>query len=370
MYRKIFLILLTIILVGIIIISCSDNNILTDPVVTEDTSGTIAVTAPNGGESWQKGSSQSITWTDNLSENVKIELYKGGAFNATITTSTGSSGSYTWLIPTIFTAAADYKIKITSIADSTIYDYSNANFAITNIPTPPAVPTLLSPANGTVITDLQPTFDWNDVSGATSYRIMVDNNSDFSSPEIDQTVSESTYTTATNFSAGTYFWKVLSTNSNGSSSYSTAWAFTISTSQSIKSNSPATVSGVIDTTFEVTISVENCTDLFGISFNFLYDENYLSVTDVAEEAFLGEDTVFYEEHEATNGIVSVGISRKQGQTSVSGSGNLLTITFKVMSSPSSDTDVLFDFSSITANDESGNPISFEKIVSTTVITEN
>jgi len=47
----------------------------------------ITVTSPNGGEVWQAGTSHNITWTDNISENVKIELYKGGAFNSTISSS-------------------------------------------------------------------------------------------------------------------------------------------------------------------------------------------------------------------------------------------------------------------------------------------
>mgnify|MGYP001454341463 CR=1 FL=1 len=95
---------------------------------------TISVSSPNGSESWQMGSSQSIKWTDNISENVKIDLYKAGDFNSTISNTTSSDGSYSWTIPTILTAGTDYKIRISGVTTTTLYDESNANFTITEIP--------------------------------------------------------------------------------------------------------------------------------------------------------------------------------------------------------------------------------------------
>jgi hypothetical protein len=83
----------------------------------------------------------------------------------------------------------------------------------------PAVPNLSSPANASSTTDLTPTFDWADVSDATSYTILADNNSDFSSPEVNQSPTVSTYTPAADMNAATYYWKVLATNKFGSSAY-------------------------------------------------------------------------------------------------------------------------------------------------------
>ena len=94
----------------------------------------ISVTVPNGGESWVAGSAQTITWTDNIDENVKIELYKGGSFNATIIGSTPSNGSYSWTIPAGQAVGNDYKVKITSITSSIVSDMSDANFSIISVP--------------------------------------------------------------------------------------------------------------------------------------------------------------------------------------------------------------------------------------------
>ncbi|MDD3044416.1 MAG: S8 family serine peptidase [Candidatus Delongbacteria bacterium] len=92
---------------------------------------------------------------------------------------------------------------------------------------PPAAPTLALPANASTLYILQPTFDWNDVSGATSYTILVDNNSNFGSPEINQSPAVSTYTPGTDMALGSYYWKVLSTNTFGSSAYSSTYTVTV-----------------------------------------------------------------------------------------------------------------------------------------------
>ncbi|MHA2100161.1 MAG: Ser-Thr-rich GPI-anchored membrane family protein, partial [Candidatus Kariarchaeaceae archaeon] len=90
----------------------------------------ITITSPNGGESWQAGSSQVISWNDNLSENVKIELFKGGALHSTISISTPSDGDRNWDIPLALASGSDYTIKITSVDSATVFDFSDANFTI------------------------------------------------------------------------------------------------------------------------------------------------------------------------------------------------------------------------------------------------
>ncbi len=96
----------------------------------------ITVTVPNGGESWEAGTTQTIRWTytGNPGSKVKIELLKGSSVNLTITSSTsigsGGNGSYNWTIPATQTGGTDYKIKITSTSNGTYTDTSNNNFTI------------------------------------------------------------------------------------------------------------------------------------------------------------------------------------------------------------------------------------------------
>jgi uncharacterized repeat protein (TIGR03803 family) len=91
----------------------------------------VAVTSPNGGEAWQRGTTQTITWSSAGVANIKIQLLKGTVLYSTITPSTpATDGSYSWIIPASQPVAANYKVRIISTASSAVADSSDANFAI------------------------------------------------------------------------------------------------------------------------------------------------------------------------------------------------------------------------------------------------
>ncbi|HEY2952083.1 MAG TPA: hypothetical protein VGK40_05850, partial [Verrucomicrobiae bacterium] len=81
-------------------------------------------------------------------------------------------------------------------------------------PQTPGTPSLLSP--GVDATVSQPaTFDWSDVSGATSYTIQIANNDTFTAPlAVNQTVTVSQFTTAS-LPATRLWWRVRAINSAG-----------------------------------------------------------------------------------------------------------------------------------------------------------
>lgn len=90
----------------------------------------ITVTTPNGGETWTKGSNQTITWTDNIDENVKIELLKGGVLVETIHSSTPSDGTLPWMVSQGLATGSDYRIQVTSTVDVGVSDASDGDFTI------------------------------------------------------------------------------------------------------------------------------------------------------------------------------------------------------------------------------------------------
>jgi len=95
---------------------------------------------------------------------------------------------------------------------------------------PPDIPTLISPTDGMITNDNTPTFDWSDVAGAENYDLLVDNDADFSSPEIQVTVSLSTYTPTAGLADENYSWKVRARDAaNNLSDWSTIWTFVIDT---------------------------------------------------------------------------------------------------------------------------------------------
>ncbi len=98
---------------------------------------TIAVTAPNGLEKWQIGSTQGIRWSSaGLSGNVKIGLFKGGTHIGNIVEHQPYSTGFDWHVgdPLVngatYGAGTDYQIQVQSEVNWQWKDLSDNNFTI------------------------------------------------------------------------------------------------------------------------------------------------------------------------------------------------------------------------------------------------
>lgn len=65
-----------------------------------------------------------------LSGKVKIELLKGGSTNKVLANAAPNNGAYDWKITTEFPPGNDYKIKITSLENTSVIGQSGSNFTI------------------------------------------------------------------------------------------------------------------------------------------------------------------------------------------------------------------------------------------------
>ncbi|CAG0955134.1 Thermophilic serine proteinase [Methanosarcinales archaeon] len=122
--------------------NASNNDISDDNFMIPAPS--IAVVSPNDGENWTRGTTQTIRWnsTENPKSYVKIELLKPGTANKVIIASTLNDGSHPWpILATQFTGD-NYRIKITSMINTSNNDTSD-NFSIV----PPKI-TVTSPNGG------------------------------------------------------------------------------------------------------------------------------------------------------------------------------------------------------------------------------
>jgi len=93
-------------------------------------SPSIQVLSPNGGEFWQRGSTQQVTWTSSgVTGEVRIEISynEKGTWKALIDP-TENDGSYQWTITGSISSAC--RIRISSIGTPGIVDESDANFDI------------------------------------------------------------------------------------------------------------------------------------------------------------------------------------------------------------------------------------------------
>lgn len=98
--------------------------------ISKTNNALINVTSPTVGNNWFKSTIHTITWNDNLSENVSIELFKDFDSILSINSSTASNGTYSWTVPASILSDINYQIRISSTIDSNIFDYSDF-FAIT-----------------------------------------------------------------------------------------------------------------------------------------------------------------------------------------------------------------------------------------------
>jgi len=117
----------------------------------------------------------------------------------------------------------DLRVRFTALGTSPGNDeYFIDDVLITGTPISPGDFSVITPVDGATQVATSPAFQWEMAPGASSYRLLVDNSMNFSSPNLD-------FTTAfTNFSnpgfqlseGQTYFWKVEAINSNGTTASS------------------------------------------------------------------------------------------------------------------------------------------------------
>jgi PKD repeat protein len=94
----------------------------------------------------------------------------------------------------------------------------------------PDAPVLLSPADGAVgVPRVDTVFEWSVASGANTYRLQVDDDPAFGSPEADVTgIATTTYTLDVPLELlATYYWRVSGANGCGEGDFSEAFSFTV-----------------------------------------------------------------------------------------------------------------------------------------------
>ncbi len=105
--------------------------------------------SPFGGEVWQRGTTKSITWTDNLTSNVKIQLCNAAGTALSTLKASAPGTSFNWFIPSNLTPG-NYRIKLSNANNITLFDLSEV-FAVC-AGTPGGTITVVNPGTGV---------DWN-----------------------------------------------------------------------------------------------------------------------------------------------------------------------------------------------------------------
>ncbi len=119
------------------------------------TAPTVAVTAPNGGESYVPGQAVAVDWTatDNFSVDHVDIFYSsdGGSSFSSVATGQANSGSYAWTAPAGTTTMGRIRVVAYDALSNSAADTSDANFTIqATDSTPPAV-AVTAPNGGEMI---------------------------------------------------------------------------------------------------------------------------------------------------------------------------------------------------------------------------
>jgi parallel beta-helix repeat protein len=112
-------------------------------------------------------------------------------------------------------------------------DNWSENFTLTIDTAPPPAPSPELPSNGTILNDNTPTFVWSmvtDSSGVT-YELQVDNDPDFSSPEVEQTgLVDNSFTPTAELMDENYSWRARAIDGAGNvGQWSVIWTIIIDT---------------------------------------------------------------------------------------------------------------------------------------------
>jgi hypothetical protein len=132
-----------------------------------------------------------------------------------------------FVIPNSLGPNLTYTCTITAGAKSTAGVTLAHNYVWSFTTIAPGTPTLVAPVNGAVNISTSPTLSWNVVPGADTYRLQVSTSNLFTTSIYNDSTRTSTSQSISGLTIGTtYYWRVNSKISGGTSAYSTVWSFT------------------------------------------------------------------------------------------------------------------------------------------------
>jgi len=169
-----------------------------DGVFTIDTKS-LTLTAPNGGETWFAGSTQTIAWMSyGPIDSVKLEFSLNNGASWQTISEAKNLGNYEWTLPA--TIADSALVRINGVNDSTATDISDAVFRIVE-----TALTLTAPNGGEVwITGSEHAITWNSTGTVDSVKLEFSLNNGNDWIALEASVANS----------GSYDWTLPSTESS------------------------------------------------------------------------------------------------------------------------------------------------------------
>lgn len=215
----------------------------------------ITVTNPGNGDVFSPGDGISASWISNgISGNVKIELFESNTSIATLITSTSNDNIQQLLLPSNVQPGNNYKLKISSINDDTIFDFGD----VFTIQTAPSI-TVVSPGTTDVFSpgDLF-TVNWNSVNISGNVKIELYQGNNIIRLLAGNTSNDgnATFSFTTSSAAGTNY-KIKITSLTNTNIFDFGHNFTIQTVPTIIVTNPTGGSFVIGQMVNITWTTTN-----------------------------------------------------------------------------------------------------------------
>lgn len=135
---------------------------------------------------------------DNQSTFASPEYSETNISGLTTITTSLADGTYSWRVRALneYGAASAWSTPRTFLVDTVA---------------PTLAPNLTAPVNNVTVSTVRPAFTWQATAGMKDYRLLVDDDEFFASPEINVIATGTSYTPPTNLplNQGAYFWKVI-----------------------------------------------------------------------------------------------------------------------------------------------------------------
>lgn len=170
-----------------------------------------------------------LDWQDVVNANAyRAQIGRDSNFTSIIFEQSGIGQSQIQIPSAILNYDSNYYWRVSGLNSfgtgqwSTVWKFRTINLI-------PYAPNLLLPANGLINVNLTPALTWEQVSGATSYRLQVSADSLFGSTVVNAgNLTSTTYNIPSSLlSQNTrYFWRANAANLNGTGPWSSIWNFT------------------------------------------------------------------------------------------------------------------------------------------------
>jgi photosystem II stability/assembly factor-like uncharacterized protein len=182
----------------------------------------LTMPANNG---YSRALTPTYNWDDvQYADEYQIQVSVVSGFLFTLEDETVTSSSYISNAPYEDDLVLYWRVKATANSGEESEWSDEYQFTI-NLLEPP---TLTSPADMSVVDTRTPTFSWSSTDFPPNYEIQIDNNSNFSSPEYDETVATNSYTPNPQLNDFTeYWWKVRAKDGSFTGNWSSTRKVTV-----------------------------------------------------------------------------------------------------------------------------------------------